>query len=265
MIDLHSHLLFGIDDGARTLEMTQRMLQQAVDVGITALVATPHVNRHTTPESEQLIQATFNEIEAMAVDQVIPLKLHLAAEVHITADHGYMAQAEWPLIGSIQKYMLVELPLRGVPETISQIVFDLGLQGIQTVLAHPERNNHLQNDPRLLLQWHNQGCLIQIDAGSITGQFGGECREFSLRLLQHRLVHCIASDAHNDSSRSFVLLKEAYTILENRLSQEYLQEIFKANPEKILKGIKIENSIIDPDLLDESFFQKLLRFIKYGL
>ena len=67
----------------------------------------------------------------------------------------------------IQKYMLVELPLRGVPETISQIVFDLGLQGIQTVLAHPERNNHLQNDPRLLLQWYNQGSLIQIDAGSI--------------------------------------------------------------------------------------------------
>jgi protein-tyrosine phosphatase len=265
MIDLHSHFLSGIDDGARSPDMTERMLGQAVECGITSLVATPHINRHTTQETELLIRSVFDEVQDFVLDQVLPVHLTLAAEVNITADHEHVVASEWSLIGLKQKYMLFELPLRGIPENTSQIIFDLGLQDVITIMAHPERNQQLQEEPHWLIKWNNQGCLMQMDAGSITGQFGRQCRDFSMRLLKYNLVHCVASDAHNDSSRSYRTMKEAYTILQDHFPSDYVEKLFIHTPKQLLQGELIEPEIRDPDLLNETFMQKMLRFLKYGL
>jgi protein-tyrosine phosphatase len=265
MIDIHSHFLCGIDDGARTLDMSEKMLEQAVEAGIKGLFATPHVNRHTSREMERLIQCAFDEMQDYVLDRVLPIQLALSAEVHVNADHAYLVSAEWPLIGTNQKYLLLELPLRGIPEKMSQIIFDLGMQGIKTIMAHPERNQQLQEDPGWMVQWYNQGCLMQMDAGSITGQFGRQCREFSIRLLRHKMIHCIASDAHNDSSRSYFILKQAHQILKDHLPGNYVDDLFILTPERFLKGEKIENKILELDMLDETFLQRMKRFLKYGL
>ncbi|MEE9118686.1 MAG: CpsB/CapC family capsule biosynthesis tyrosine phosphatase [Calditrichia bacterium] len=258
MIDLHSHFLYGVDDGARTSDTTVQMLAQAESVGISKLLATPHVNELTTPIIAHQIKETFHAIFQLMRRAGISIRIQLAGEVNLLSTSLDLTEYDWVLIGSKNKYILVETPFQFLPDRYSEILFHLRLKKIIPVLAHPERNIKLQNEPTQLINLIKQGCLVQVDAGSITGQFGRKCQRFAERLLHARAVHVVGSDAHDPRGRNYHVLEDAFKIVETEVDNSYAQLLFEQNPGKIWDGEKIEETSIDETALHASGWKKLM-------
>jgi protein-tyrosine phosphatase len=128
MIDLHSHFLYGVDDGARNSDIALQMLLQADSVGISKLLATPHVNELTTPENAHLIKETFHSIYQIIKKAGIPIEIKLGGEVNLISVNLDLEEYEWVLIGNEQKYILVETPFQSLPDRYSEILFNLRLK-----------------------------------------------------------------------------------------------------------------------------------------
>lgn len=256
MIDLHSHFLYGVDDGARNLDMTIRMLIQAETLGITKLLATPHVNVHTTPEIEKQIHNTFDSLCQVVKNQRIYVDLQLAAEVNMLENDLKWLDHSWVLIGDSIKYMLVETPFRDMPRGFSDTLFQIRLKNIIPVLAHPERNITFQKNPQLLIDWINQGCLVQADAGSLVGQFGKKCFKFADRLLKGEAIHLVGSDAHEPKWRNYHILAEAFQKIQSEYGNKHAQMLFDTNPGMIWEGKKVSIPPVDETALQSSFIKR---------
>jgi protein-tyrosine phosphatase len=257
MIDLHSHFLYGVDDGAKNSDVTVQMLAQAEAVGISKLLATPHVNEMMSPVIAYQIKESFHSIFQLIRKAEITVQIKLAGEVNFISNEIDLNEYDWVVIGIKNKYVLVETPFQSIPERYSKILFDLRLKKIKPLLAHPERNLKLQNDPTPLIKWIAQGCLVQLDAGSVTGQFGKKCQRFAQRLLQAKAVHIVGSDAHGPRGRNYHVLKDAYKEVETIVDNSYAQKIFENNPGKIWDGQKIKETAIDETALYASGWKKL--------
>ena len=256
MIDLHSHFLYGVDDGARNLDMTIRMLIQAETLGITKMLATPHVNVHTTAEIEEQIHSTFESLCQVIKNQRIYVDLRLAAEVNMLENDLKWLDHSWVLIGDKTKYILVETPFRDMPKGFSDTLFQIRLKNITPVLAHPERNLTFQKHPQMLIDWIHQGCLVQADAGSLVGQFGKKCYKFADRLLKAGAIHLVASDAHEPKWRNYHILAEAFQKVHAEYDQNYAQMLFDTNPGLIWEGKKIEPLPLNESELQTSFLKR---------
>jgi protein-tyrosine phosphatase len=257
MIDLHSHFLFGVDDGAKNSDVTVQMLAQAESVGISKLLATPHVNEMMTPVVAHQIKESFHSIFQLIRKAGIDVQIKLAGEVNFLSNDLDLDEYNWVIIGMENKHILVETPFQSIPQRYSQILFNLRLKKITPLLAHPERNIKLQNDPSQLIEWIHQGCLIQVDAGSITGQFGKKCQRFAERLLFARAVHIVSSDAHGPQGRNYHVLKDAYKEVETLVDNSYAQLLFEQNPGKIWDGGKVKETTIDETALQATGWKKL--------
>lgn len=256
MIDLHSHFLYGVDDGARNLDMTIRMLIQAETLGITRLLATPHVNVHTTAEIEKQIQSNFISLCQIVKDQRIYVDLQLAAEVNMLENDLKWLDHSWVLIGDQPRYMLVETPFQGMPTGFSDTLFQIRLKNLTPVLAHPERNILFQKNPQLLVEWIHQGCLVQADAGSLVGQFGKKCQRFAERLLKAGAIHLVGSDAHETQWRNYHILAEAFQKVQGEYDRNYAQLLFDTNPGMIWEGKKMNDFPIDETALQTSIIKR---------
>jgi len=250
MIDLHTHLLYGVDDGAESAEMTMEMLRQAVAANISGILVTPHVNAHTTPGAEKAIMDAFQAVSAMIREKGLPVELKLAAEVNMIGAEIDWTSREWVLIGGQQQYILVETPFFQLPADYAEILFKIRLKKIIPVIAHPERNAIFQKDHQPLLEWIRQGALVQVDAGSLTGMFGKPCQIFSEHLLRAGAVHLVASDAHRDKGRNFQVLAYAYKKVEALAGSETAKQLFVDSPQRLWEG-----QVLAPGLPDESAFK----------
>jgi len=257
MIDLHSHFLFGVDDGARNSDITIQMLGQAESVGISKLLATPHVNELTTPVIAHLIKESFHEIFQLIRKAGITVQIKLAGEVNLLSISPDFETYNWLLIGVKNKYMLVETPFQSLPERYFKSIFDLRLKKIKPLIAHPERNISLQDQPEKLVYLIKQGCLIQADAGSITGQFGKKCQRFAERLLKARAVHVVGSDAHGPRGRNYHVFADAFKVVETLVDNSYARLLFEDNPGKIWNGEIIEETSINESELYATGWNKL--------
>lgn len=210
MIDIHSHVLAGLDDGARDMAESIAMAEIAVGDGVRRMVATPH-NVWGAEQDERFtslvsivrdkVRALQAELDARQVKlQVLPgVEVYLAPEVLKQLDTG---QA-FTLAGT--RYLLLELPLSAYPFYTENVIFELQVKGIVPILAHPERNTVVQEDPNILHPLVERGVLIQLTAASLTGLFGPLVEKTAHRLLEHNMAHVIASDAHTLTKRSPVL------------------------------------------------------------
>ena len=196
MYDLHTHILPGVDDGAKTLEDAVEMARVAVEHGTKAIVATPHRRDITENFSisyvQELLAGLSGELEMRGVE----LQLLMGMENHLDLDlpEDCSKGQALPINGS--RYALVELPFFGRHNYVEEVLFQLQVQGVTPVLAHPERIEAFQLDPELLVGFVERGMLSQITAGSIVGHFGGKVKRFTHTLLKRGLVHVIASDTH---------------------------------------------------------------------
>jgi protein-tyrosine phosphatase len=236
VIDLHCHLLPGIDDGAPDIETSIAMARAAVGGGVEAIVATPHVSGRYP--NEPLGLAGRVEAVQRALDEAqVPLRVHTGAEIASSMFHDLdePSLAACALGGG--RYVLLEPPLAGPAPFIERMVFEMGLRGVNVVLAHPERIQAFQRDIDLVERLVAQGAVCSVTAMSAAGRFGGSVQRFTHELFSRGLVHNLASDAHDAAYRSPALgpvLEKAAAALPGL--DEHLGWLTDAVPRAIVGG-----------------------------
>ena len=237
MIDLHCHILPGIDDGPASMDESLAMCRLAAQDGIHTIVATPHTlnGQYENPTSEVIEHVSA--LNKALIEYDIRVRILPGSEVHLSRDlWGSVESGEAGTINNDKKYLLLELPIHAVPPRLKDEIFGLKVRGITPIIAHPERNMVIQRDSSILYDCIQSGALSQITAASRTGGFGGLVMHCSETLLEHRLVHIIASDAHSYDSRPPILsqgVEAASQILGN---WDEAERMVVGAPETILSG-----------------------------
>lgn len=235
MIDIHCHILPGMDDGPPNLEESLRMARIAVADGIKSLVATPHCLEGLYPLSREALTAKVNDLRAALGQARIPLRIFPGAEVYLDPGLAEQLQRQQVMTINHQQYFLLELPYVGFPPRIKQILFQLRIRGYRPILAHLERNLAFQGDTNLLSDLVRQGALVQLTAKSLLGDFGTKPREASRRWLGLGLAHFIATDAHSVLERP-PLLSQAVGEAASLVGQEMAMKMVTTWVEKVLSG-----------------------------
>ncbi|HHT74311.1 MAG TPA: hypothetical protein GX008_11435 [Firmicutes bacterium] len=232
MIDLHTHILPGVDDGAEDLVEALQMAEEAVKGGVTVVAATPHFFQ--LPDWGK-IQALAADLQTELDRAGIGLKVVPGGELFMDIEIIDMAVGQIPTYGANGRYCLVEFPLQQVPLYVEQVFFSLQTKGITPIIAHPERYLAVVNDPNLVLHWIELGCAVQMNSGSILGRFGQKILETARILLEHNMVHVLATDGHGIQRRGMNLPK-AFAAVEKLIGAERALQLVKGNPELIIKG-----------------------------
>jgi protein-tyrosine phosphatase len=228
LIDLHSHILPGLDDGARTMEEAVEIARAALGDGIEAIAATPHV-RDDYPTEAATMERRVGELQAALAEAQVPLRLLTGGEVAI--DRLVRLEREDLKrfgLGGNPNFLLVEFPYYGWPLDLADQLFRLQLVGITPVLAHPERNADVQADPERLERIVESGTLVQLTAASLDGRLGRSPRETGLRLVSLRLAHLIASDAHHPGIRTVGMAAAAEAVGGEALARWLTEEVPRA-------------------------------------
>ena len=235
MIDIHCHILPEVDDGPKSWDVAVEMCRMAIADGITHTVATPHANDRYAYDRPYLAGLLDQLREKVGPS----LKFSLGCDFHLSFENLERA-LENPGTYTIgeTKYLLVELSNYSVPNQITECFTRLGDRGLTPILTHPERNPILQQTPLRILEWAEQGCLIQVTASSLTG-FWGERPEIVARwLLDRSAVHVLASDAH-ETKRRIPNMSAARAVAERIVGAEYAQALVEGNPGAIVQGTPI--------------------------
>jgi protein-tyrosine phosphatase len=235
MIDLHCHILPGVDDGPRDLEESLAMARIAAADGIQVIVATPHtLNGIYTNRKTEIIDKV-RSLHGTLKSENIPLRLFPGADIHFGSDliPGLERGEILPINGG--KYILIEMEKESLPMTVRESFFELRIKGYFPIVSHPERNSLIQRHPERIEEWIRHGALIQITAGSLTGSFGRRAHDCSKWLLEKGLVHIIASDAHSKDRRPPVL-SEGLKAAEALIGRTEALKMVTLYPELILAG-----------------------------
>lgn len=232
MVDLHHHLLPGLDDGAPDLATTLKMARMAAADGITHVVCTPHANGRYRFDPEH-IRGLLAEVREAISDAGIRLMLGSGCDFHLSYDNVRDA-LENPRRYTVNggEYLLIELPDYALPPTLEETFYSLRLAGMTPILTHPERNPTLQQDDARLKNWIRDGMLTQVTASSVMGLMGRSAQKMAERLLANRWVHFIATDAHNISTRP-PHMRDAYDQIAGRHGEQYAQKLCTENPQAV--------------------------------
>jgi protein-tyrosine phosphatase len=236
MVDIHHHLLFGIDDGSKTLENSVAMVTMAAADGVTHIVATPHANEQY-PYDRERNEGLLQQIrDALPGDVAATMTLGLGCDFHVNFENTQAARTDKNRYTINQhEYLLIELPDIGLPASMPEILYDMRVHGMTPILTHPERNATLQRTPEKLRDWMKTDLLVQVTAGSVTGTFGPKSQEMAWSLLEKHWVHFIASDAHNLERRPPVL-SNAYEAIAKRMGEETARRLCMTNPLAVFEG-----------------------------
>jgi protein-tyrosine phosphatase len=236
MIDLHCHLLPGIDDGANTLDQALAMAGASVDNGIRYAVMTPHLHPGRYENTRSVIQPCVDEFRTALQDAGIPLKIGMAAEVRVAPEILVLLERdEVPFLGEMDGYriLLLELPHTHIPPGIEKFVDLLMQEKIRPLIAHPERNRDVISRLSKIEPLTERGCLLQITAASLVGIFGKGPLLRARELLHDDACKVLATDAHNLDARR-PLLKEGLAAASEILGKEAAHDLVHRNPLAIL-------------------------------
>lgn len=236
MIDIHHHLLPGLDDGARDLDTALAMAEMAIADGITHVVCTPHANHHYFFDPERNA-ALFAELQDAIVKRFGDvLTLGLGCDFHLMFDNIEDAQRQ-PTRYTINghNYLLVEFPDSAIAPNTAQTFYQLSLSGMIPIVTHPERNPILSRQPERMFEWLQAGALIQVTANSLTGRFGQGAEQSARWLLDHQWVHFLATDAHNTQSRP-PRLRLAYDFVAEHYDAATAERLCVKNPRAAFYG-----------------------------
>ena len=238
MVDLHCHILPGLDDGAEDMDDALEMCRIAHADGIHTIVATPHCKNGVYDNNETTILPVLHKLQEAVNQEGIPIRLIPSAEIHIHPELiTFLEENQGLLLGG--RYVALELPGQFVPPYAREFLFKMRLKGYTPIITHPERNSVVQANPEMFEEWVRGGVLVQVTAMSITGEFGNRVRKCALQMVRAGLVHLIATDAHLPHWRPPVLSK-GRKVLEKLVGHRRAEAMVKDIPEKILKGEVVE-------------------------
>ncbi|SFF15412.1 protein-tyrosine phosphatase [Paenibacillus algorifonticola] len=234
MIDIHTHILPGIDDGAARLEDSVALARAAAAEGIKTIIATPHHLNGRYVNPTQVVEELTRTLNELLQELDIPLDVYTGQEVRLHQEllEHFQQGSLLTLAGS--SYMLLELPSSHIPKNTEQTVYELGLLGIHAVIAHPERNAAIIQQPARLEELVRLGAFGQVTSHSLLGAFGKTVERASWKLCEAGLIHLVSSDAHHVERRGF-RLKEAYDRIQKVMGTEW-SDYFQQNASSLLRG-----------------------------
>lgn len=242
IIDLHTHLIPGVDDGAQDVNDSLDLARQAVAEGIEHLVLTPHHrNNQFVNHAQEVIEAA-NQLQALLNQHQVPLNVYPSQEIRI---HEHLIDdllnQDLLSLDDTGKYYLIEFPTATVPEFAEQVLGQLIHRGITPVIAHPERNHVFVEDRDQYARFIHMGCLGQITTSSIAGAFGEKIQQASIEMIRDGLAHILASDAHSIEWRPFNT-QAGFNALKKYFGSEKISE-FQENARNIFNGDTVKQSL----------------------
>ena len=240
MYDLHCHILPNIDDGPSSVEETRIMLEIAAQEGIKVIAATHHFNEEelTVADYLELHGTYYKHIQSVLEGLKSNIQIVTGAEVMISPFLLQLNELHNLCING-SRYLLIELPMMDVPEYTQGVIYNLRIKGITPIIAHPERNRWIMENPALLIPLIELGTLIQVNSGSITGDFGRNIKRCVKFLVKHNMVHLVATDAHSADKRPPRIRKAAQT-LKRWVDQQRAEKILYETPQNILNNVMLQ-------------------------
>lgn len=237
MIDVHSHILWGVDHGSKSEEMTLDMLRAAVDSGITAIIATPHYYRGYFDATYDEVKSRTEETRLLAKKNNINIEIYHGQEIFYKKEiiNYYIDGSIGTINGS--KYMLIELPLDDFSvEDVKDNLYEFTVRGIVPIIAHPERYRTFAKKSSLINEFIDEGYLFQLNAGAIMGRFGTDAKRLAEKFVKNEIYSFVGSDAHDDKKRTTNMIDGLEQI--NKINPKYLSRL-EENAVKLLKNEEI--------------------------
>lgn len=235
MVDLHCHLLPGVDDGSKSMAISLRLAKEATENGVTHALLTPHHMNGRYVNHKQDVTRRTKEFQKQINAHNIPLTVFPGQEVRI---NGQLLEAldkdDILFADTAGKYMMLEFPDDDVPHYTDQMVFDLQQRGIIPVIVHPERNTKIMAEPDLIYQLLEKGCLSQITASSYVGTFGKKVENFSRQLIEAGQGYVFASDAHDLPGRKYEM-RQAFEKMQREFGKKMVTQ-YRQNARSIING-----------------------------
>lgn len=246
MIDLHTHILPGVDDGVETEDEAVELARVAIEDGVRLIVATPHCREGFYFNDRQGVLDGVRSLRARLEAEGLQVDLEPGAEVHLCPDlPERIRDGRAPTLGDNGRTLLLELSLSQYPVALDELLFQLRLGGIVVLLAHPERIRYFQDDPKRYEELVRMGAFGQLTTGSLLGTFGREALEFSRRLARDGQVHVLASDAHNVRGRS-PRMAQARDALAELVGETRARAMVDEAPQALLDGNEPQLPPVDP-------------------
>jgi Capsular polysaccharide biosynthesis protein len=254
MIDIHSHITPGIDDGSKSIEMTEDMMRKAVSDGIGSMCITPHYIYGQLENDVSVVSKELEKLKALSDQLNTGINFLPGSEIFLSPEIPDLLKEKKLQTLNNGKYVLVELPMGMVPDYTDEMFFQIMLQGFIPVLAHPERNYGIDENPELLEKWKSKGVLFQINSGSIIGVFGRHVQKLSIDFIIKGYAAVVATDCHSNRGRSPNLSK-ARKIIDSKFGTEICEKLFEENGLNIIQSKETENIHISKTRSFFSFFK----------
>ena len=235
MIDIHSHLIPNVDDGAKSPEETIELIKEAREAGITDIILTPHYIINSYEQNAETLILLKDKLQQIINSENIKVNLHIGMEVYITDDLVEILKQNKILTLAGSKYLLMELPLNTNVQYLDMVIFKLIENNIIPIIAHPERYKFVQEDPSKVRELIESGCLIQSNIGSILGIYGKKAKKTIKYLLKNDLINFIATDTHRKNT-IYPLLEKGIKKIEKITGKEKAEELTNLNVQKILNN-----------------------------
>lgn len=235
MIDIHSHIIPNVDDGARSVEETFNILKEAQEAGFTDVILTSHflLNYYETNAQELIFWK--EKLQEVLKKQGTKINLHSGMEIYITNQMEELLENKKILTLANSGYMLIELPLATNVKYFDYVVYYIEAKGIKPIIAHPERYKCVQKDPDIVEEYIEKGCLIQCNYGSIVNLYGREAEKTIKTLLKKNQVHFLGSDVHRENG-TYLIILDAIKKIRKIIGENKINELTTINPKKILQN-----------------------------
>jgi protein-tyrosine phosphatase len=256
---MHSHILPNIDDGARNIEETFHLIQEAKNVGFEAIVSTSHYMEGyyetATPEREVWVNAIYGKLQERNMD----INLYLGNEIYLSENIISLLEEGKASTINDTSYVLFEMPLNVEPFNLYDVIYEMLQYKLVPILAHPERYTFVQEDPELIYDLIEKGVLMQSNYASIIGYYGEKAQMIVKKLLENNMVHFLGSDVHRENT-IYPKIPRILEELSQIISQEKIEELTTINPKLVLQNKRID--IEEPNKIELTLKEKIMMKLK---
>ena len=255
MIDIHSHILPNIDDGARSIEETFNMIKEAKNVGFDVIVSTSHYMEGyyetNVPEREVWVKAIHENLQAKNID----INLFLGNEIYMSDNIIELLEDRKASTINDTSYVLFELPLNVEPLNLYDTIYELQQYKLVPILAHPERYSFVQREPELIYDLVEKGVLMQANYGSIIGQYGKKAQMIVKKFFEGNMIHLLGTDVHRQNT-IYPKIPQIMSELNELIGEEKLKELTEINPRLVIQNKRIDIEM--PHMMKLNFKEKMM-------